>query len=134
VPWCPQCGVEYREGFVRCSDCGVALVHVPPAPNRQPGYGGNGEPNPDTTWLTAGVFTTPEEAGIARGFLHAAGIQAEIVDKEMHIGPYGMNLLGEVFLRVRPADLDRAKRLLGEAERGHVTLPEGADTGQEEAE
>lgn len=23
---CPQCKVEYREGFTRCSDCDVALV------------------------------------------------------------------------------------------------------------
>jgi hypothetical protein len=119
---------------VRCSDCGVALVHVPPAPNRQPGQAGDEEPDPETIWLTAGVFTTPEEAELARGFLHGAGIQAQIVDKEMHIGPYGMNLLGEIFLRVRPMDLDRAKRLLGEAERGNVTLPEGADTGQEGTE
>jgi hypothetical protein len=24
---CPQCNAEYREGFVRCTDCGVQLVH-----------------------------------------------------------------------------------------------------------
>jgi hypothetical protein len=119
---------------VRCSDCGVALVDAPPAPKRQLEQAGDGDPKPGTAWLTAGVFTTPEEAEIARGFLHAAGIPAEIVDKEMHIGPYGMNLLGEIFLRVRPTDLDRAKRLLGEAERGHVSLPEGADTGPEGTE
>lgn len=29
--YCPQCGVEYREGFSRCSDCQVALTPgVPP--------------------------------------------------------------------------------------------------------
>ena len=24
--FCPECGVEFREGFDTCSDCGVALV------------------------------------------------------------------------------------------------------------
>jgi len=24
--FCPQCGVEYREGFTECADCQVALV------------------------------------------------------------------------------------------------------------
>jgi hypothetical protein len=36
---CPQCNAEYRDGFVRCADCGVELVHVPPgtlvAPDRE---------------------------------------------------------------------------------------------------
>ncbi len=26
MPFCPKCGVEYREGFYRCSDCDVDLV------------------------------------------------------------------------------------------------------------
>ena len=27
---CPQCNAEYREGFLRCSDCGVELVYAAP--------------------------------------------------------------------------------------------------------
>ncbi len=27
---CPECRAEYRESFVRCADCGVALVHSTP--------------------------------------------------------------------------------------------------------
>ncbi len=125
MPWCPQCGLEYREGFVRCSECGVALVAGPPA------AGDPADPAPAAAseWLTAGVFTTPEEAEIARGFLHAAGVAAEIVDKEMHIQPYGMSLLGEVFLRVPAAELGRAKKLLADAERGRAVLPDEGDAG-----
>jgi CelD/BcsL family acetyltransferase involved in cellulose biosynthesis len=26
MPFCPHCRTEYRQGFVRCSDCGDALV------------------------------------------------------------------------------------------------------------
>jgi hypothetical protein len=32
--WCPKCGSEYRDGFTRCADCGVALVSDPPAVHR----------------------------------------------------------------------------------------------------
>ena len=34
--FCPQCKVEYRDGFHTCADCNVALVHALPA-----------EPGPD---------------------------------------------------------------------------------------
>ncbi len=128
MPWCPQCGVEYREGFLRCSECGVELVSSPPTGGADVGADPHDAEATMSEWLTAGVFTTPEEAEIARGFLHAAGIAAEVIDKEMHVQPYGMSLLGEVFLRVPPSELGRAKRLLADAERGHVVLPDEGDT------
>lgn len=31
--FCPECGVEYRPGFMRCSDCDVDLVHELPELN-----------------------------------------------------------------------------------------------------
>ena len=31
MPWCPECGVEYREGFETCSDCGCKLSVNPVA-------------------------------------------------------------------------------------------------------
>ena len=30
VMFCPECRVEYRPGFTRCSDCDVELVHEIP--------------------------------------------------------------------------------------------------------
>ena len=30
--YCPQCRVEYREGFTECADCGVALLAGTPPP------------------------------------------------------------------------------------------------------
>ena len=44
--FCPQCRVEYREGFTQCSDCGVPLVaELRPEP----------EPPPDVHLVTVDV-------------------------------------------------------------------------------
>ena len=32
MPYCPECGTEYRPGVLRCADCGAALTPDPPAP------------------------------------------------------------------------------------------------------
>ncbi len=32
--FCPNCRAEYREGFSRCSDCGIELVEVLPPPEK----------------------------------------------------------------------------------------------------
>ncbi len=39
--YCPQCKAEYRQGFTRCADCDVELVHDPPPPAH--GLGPTGE-------------------------------------------------------------------------------------------
>jgi hypothetical protein len=124
VPRCPHCGIEYEEGADRCPSCGAALGGASPVRDADPEAHAGHERGETLGWLTAGVFTTPEEAEIARGFLHTARIPAEILDKEMHIQPYGMSLLGEIFLRVPAAQLGRAKTLLAEAERGYTALPD----------
>jgi len=39
---CPECRAEYRQGFHRCADCDVELVHVLPTAPPQPGeFDGN---------------------------------------------------------------------------------------------
>ncbi len=39
--YCPQCKAEYRQGFTRCADCDVELVHEPPPAARS--FGTTGE-------------------------------------------------------------------------------------------
>lgn len=73
--FCPQCRVEYRAGFTRCTDCGVALVDELPLrtdsfeanPDRSPGD----EEDPfcafwqgDDARLHAELGTILDEAGI----------------------------------------------------------------------
>jgi len=59
MPWCPECGAEYREGFARCSECGVALVNEPPPETEQ-------LPEPGPEWVEVAGYTTVEEARLAR--------------------------------------------------------------------
>jgi hypothetical protein len=47
--FCPQCNVEYRPGFTRCSDCDVDLVQDPPhfaLAGKQPAEPGNPDEDP----------------------------------------------------------------------------------------
>jgi hypothetical protein len=64
--YCPECGVEYREGFTECSDCGVALVDG--APPELPDVAAPAE------W--APVFDSAEPVAIsfAKATLEDAGI------------------------------------------------------------
>lgn len=65
--YCPNCGSEYRDGFVECSDCGVALVAEPPK-----------IPPPRELELE-NVFesTNPALLAVAKSLLDDAGIEYE---------------------------------------------------------
>jgi hypothetical protein len=100
MPWCPQCGVEYREGFTECSDCRVGLVNQPLSDEAA------GPPE----WVTVSVYNN---------------LEVELASVETHALPTGTGLLGEVFLRVPPAQVERATALLAEADTGAEALAEG---------
>ena len=127
MPWCPECGAEYREGFSRCSECGVALVNEPP-----PGSAAPAEAGPE--WVEVAGYTTVEEARLAQGLLEEQGIPAEVVDKHVVLNPFPQVDEAEVLLLVAPADLDRADAVLAEAEAGRDVLPEDAETESQEGD
>jgi hypothetical protein len=65
--YCPRCRAEYREGFDRCADCGVALV--PELPE---------EPSPesrDVELETVLETTNPALLAMASSLLEAEGIE-----------------------------------------------------------
>jgi Putative prokaryotic signal transducing protein len=65
--YCPQCLVEYREGFTQCSDCGVPLLEgAPPEP----------DPHFDPSLDLVVVLETNDrfQAALAKGTLEDAGI------------------------------------------------------------
>jgi len=66
--YCPQCGVEYREGFTECSDCHVRLLAGAPPPE---------PPDPfDPSLDLVVVLETNDriQAALAKGMLEDAGI------------------------------------------------------------
>jgi len=72
--FCPKCGVEYRPGFKRCSDCDVDLVATLPPRAKVPGKSNDHEP-PVAVWrgddpvAFSAALAAVEEAGIpAREF------------------------------------------------------------------
>ncbi|MBP1619776.1 MAG: hypothetical protein H6Q02_543 [Acidobacteria bacterium] len=114
MPFCPTCGVEYREGFTRCSDCDTALVAEPPATPAAPG----------PEWVPVASFVTAEEAGLARGLLAGVGIAAAVVDRHVVELPVPQVDAAVVVLLVPPDQVEAAATVLDRAEAGEVMLPE----------
>lgn len=114
MAWCPECRVEYREGFERCSECQVELVAtLPPA---------GGEEGPE--WVEVRVFPTLEAAELAQGYLQDAAIEAELRDPD----PAHHELIPtevSVALAVAPENEAAARQLLDEADQGKATVSEG---------
>jgi hypothetical protein len=66
--YCPQCQVEFREGFTECSDCHVALL--PGAPPEEPA-----DAFDPTMGLVVVLETTDRvQLAMAKGLLEDAGI------------------------------------------------------------
>jgi hypothetical protein len=65
--YCPQCGIEYRDGFTECSDCRVPLLAgTPPV-----------EPNlfdPSLELVEVLQTNDPVQLAMAKGLLEEAGI------------------------------------------------------------
>jgi hypothetical protein len=117
MPYCPNCRVEYRQGFSKCSECGAELM---PGPLPQEVIG--------PEWVPVAVFATREEGELARGYLEAEGVPAGLVDQELHMFQVSLGNLGEVVLTVPPGHEGQARFILTRAEQGAALLEEGEDT------
>jgi hypothetical protein len=130
MPFCPQCRIEYREGFTSCADCGVALVNTLP----------EGSAETETTFpsedLLVAVYDAKDElqAATLKQVLDEAGIP--VVEKEYHahgalgsvqgmgfIAPYTYSRL---FTLTSRAEEGRQviRDFLAAYERGELALPE----------
>ena len=134
--FCPQCGAEYRPGFVQCSDCLVPLVDrpredpesedapredLPPAPPAS-------TPPPDALRRHLELVTVfksgdPGLIALVKSILRSAEIpfttKGEGIQDLTGLGRLGSgyNLaFGPVELQVNSADADDAKALLEDLE------------------
>ena len=129
--FCPRCGAEYREGFDRCADCGVALSATPPP---APDHGG---PGLAVLLETADVGFLP----VLKSLLEGAGIPCVVQGEEalglLPIGAPGSGPMQRAFAAIVhvPADrLEEARALLaagvGDADAG---ARDSGDDGENDA-
>jgi hypothetical protein len=122
--FCPECGGEYREGFLECADCGVPLVAKLPEP----------EEVPDEKLVTLLRTGDVNELAFAEAVLTDADIpfvkKGEGVQDLFALGRVGMGfnpITGPILLLVPEEHAEEAARLLAESEQAELDGMEELD-------
>ena len=122
--YCPNCLVEYREGFTLCSDCQVELMEGPPPPTQNPGpeTGLEWDQEFDSTEpVCVLIEATAVDAEITVAALRSQGVRAFAegtgLDQWSVAGNIGQMTrvrgpLNEFRIMVYPDDLNRARRAI----------------------
>ena len=122
--YCPQCGVEYREGFTECADCRVPLsAGTPPA-----------EPASqfDPTLDLAVVLETddPVQLALAKGLLEEADIPFFVLGQIAMLGPGRGPILPEPCRLQVPRDREaEAREILEAMPQAEANPEDGAEPG-----
>jgi hypothetical protein len=124
--YCPQCGVEYRDGFTECSDCHVPLSAgtLPPEPEAPPS-----DPALD---LVVVIETNDRiQLALTKGLLEDAGIPffvlGQIATLVQDVDPFLHK-----WVRVQvPRDREAEARELLESMAEPVITPDAGDDGVE---
>jgi len=104
--FCPQCCVEYRDGFVECADCHVPLTaQLPPPETSAEGHEGEG----DLDVLIRTGCWNPIAVGLARSLLQEAGVPFFVMDQTSAASQEGGNFLSWLDIRV-PHDREAEAR------------------------
>ena len=87
MPFCPQCRLEYRQGFNRCSDCDcdlVASLEDNPESDRD-------DPAEDYAedWVPVAQFATQAYAELIDGGFKSLGIPVTLLSGAGHFGQTG---------------------------------------------
>lgn len=120
--YCPDCGSEYREGFVQCGDCEVPLVDGPP---QEPEH-------PDLRFVTILETGDPGEIALAESILLEAEIpyfkKGDQIQDLFAMGRLGFNpITGPVEIQVAEDNAAAAHEALEElkaADRSAQELPD----------
>lgn len=120
--FCPICKTEYRPGFTKCADCGVALVEQLP-PSGPPGDENVPTDSDGRELLWSGL--SPKLYDAIRDALDTAGISHNDVEKEVGVLPtFAQNVqLAWIDPRVRGAAQSILHRVLADSD------PEGTGQG-----
>jgi len=124
--YCPECGLEYREGFVTCVDCEVPLTDVAPA---EPAH-------PDVQLVTVFEGTDPGALALAESLLLEEKIpyskRFDQIQDLFGMGRLSFNpLVGPVVIQVPEEHAEAAHEVLGELRHGNL---EAADESAEALE
>ena len=117
--YCPECGVEYRQGFTECSDCHVVLVeNLPPEPEVD--HSGEG-------WETIECFAyQPGLIAVLKSVLESEGIEYFLTDENMDTLYGSLPLLRSPRLTVRREQAEQVREILAE-----IAVPGEEDAGSE---
>jgi hypothetical protein len=125
--YCPECGSEYREGFVQCADCEVPLVETPPQ-EQEPEH-------PDVNFVTVLETGDPGEIALAESILLEAQIpyfkKGDQIQDLFALGrlPFGFNpITGPVEFQVAEENVDAAHDALEELRNVDLSEPETPET------
>ena len=113
--WCPECRGEYREGFTKCADCGVALVAVlPPQPDTH-----HTRPRPSGPFSSEDVSVelinlSEIEAELVAAQLRSAGIPAAVVSVGFAASMVPVQFAQGSQVMVRRGDLAAARAVIAD--------------------
>ncbi len=83
--FCPQCKVEYRRGFTRCSDCDIDLVYEPPTAAHSSGEAGMQAENSEDPFCSFWRGDDPRIHAELCELLTEEGIPHKTIRREDHL-------------------------------------------------
>jgi hypothetical protein len=123
--FCPRCKAEYRVGFIKCSDCNVALVEHLPVEKPRPEDFRRFESDrfePEADLIVIRTYQNAIEADLAKGALEAAGIPSVLSES---VSRQYISLALPIQLLVLSEDADDAEKILDmDATEGQSERPE----------
>ena len=110
--FCPNCKAEYKEGYTKCSDCGIVLVPELPIEELI-------EPEHDGSFVTILETNDFMDIPLIKAALDAGNVQYFIQGEEMNvIYPFAQSAI----LMVAAEDTEKAVELLQDVKLNYIRM------------